>query len=190
MDFIASGNLFRPELQSRVSLIPDDYQLPALEITPSYQYSQVGACRNTFHPTYSILMKYRLEPGRYAVNLLTVADHNGTTQFSVTINLCSNMVELSFGPDCPFERIELPYDPSSSRLRQWEKMAIVIGENYVAMYIDCQLKHILPRDVSQCQVQCSSESTISIIQPAHTDTCGRGSSPRPVSSQSTGQVRK
>ncbi len=179
MDFFTSANLFRVGLD--VELIPDDYQLPAASIIPTDQYSQVGACRNTFHSTFSILMKYRLDPGRYALNFLTIADYNGTTQFSVTLNLCSSMVELSFGPDCPFEKIELPYTSTSGRQRQWEKMAIVIAENYVALYINCQRRYILPYDVSQCQIQCSHQSTVSIIQPAHTDTCGRGNSPRPVS---------
>ncbi len=173
---------FRSEFQGQVKQIPDDFQLPAYQMIPSYEYSQVGACRNTFHSTYTILMKYRLDPGRYSLNFLTIANHNGTTQLSVTLNLCSSMVELSFGPDCPIEKIEMPYESSNSGVRQWEKMAIVIGENYIALYINCQIKYILRQDVSQCQIQCSHESTVSIIQPANRETCGQGNSPRTVSS--------
>lgn len=176
------SNLFRSENLDRIRIIPDDYGIHAVFVEPSHDFNTSGAstCRGNYPSNYSIVTKFRPVSERYAFTFLNISTPEGV-QLAITLDLCYSMLNITFGSGCPYTPIALPFRPFDLTLEQWHRMSLTVGSSHVALYVDCELIHLLPLDMETCQVLCNDEATVSILQPAAASHCPTG----PVSCYST-----
>lgn len=176
-DYFVESNLFRSENLENIQIIPDDYGSHAVYVEPSYNFSTSGAlsCRGNYPSNYSIIIKFRPVDGRYAFTFLNISTPEGV-QLAITLDMCQSRLNITFNQGCLYSPISLAYRPFSN-LGEWHKLALSVGSGHIAFFVDCELVQLLPLDMSDCQVLCNDEATVSILQPSEADHCPT----RPVS---------
>lgn len=176
--FIESALIQNREFASRWEQIPDDFRTHAYTAQTSYDYNSPGAriCRGDFPPEFSALVKFSLRDVRSAFTFLNVSTPNGT-QFALTLDACSNTLNVTLPSSCPIYRIQLPYSRDRIRAGRWHKLAISITPTTLELYVDCELEQFVNLqelygvDLSTCTIQCDDDTTVGVLQPAETDTC-------------------
>lgn len=171
------SNLFRSENLDNIQIIPDDYGSHAVYVEPSYNFSTSGAlsCRGNYPSNYSIIIKFRPVDGRYAFTFLNISTSEGV-QLAITLDMCQSRLNITFNQGCLYSPISLAFRPFSN-LGEWHKLALSVGSGHIAFFVDCELVQLLPLDMSDCQVLCNDEATVSILQPSEANHCPT----RPVS---------
>ena len=164
-------------------LIPDDYFIHAAQARPSDNWAMSGSqvCRGNYPHDYSILIKFLPPPERFSVTLLNISDdRNG---LAITLDLCSNAVNLTFGSDCPLGVLSFPLaDDFDTKSKKWHRIGFSFSEASISVFGDCKgdfndgrppdLLHHVPLDLSECRVHpCDDDVNIHIMQPTRSPHC-------------------
>ena len=152
--------------------MPDDVGSIAFKLEPDYDHTTSGSilCHGNWEPRFSIFLKFQPPPGRYAFTFLNITSPDGV-ELAITLDTCSNNITIAFGQRCGFTKVSLPYRPSAMQMGRWNKLAVSVSPDYVAMYLNCQLQQFVEINLERCQVQCDSDSVVTVIQPATDSKC-------------------
>ena len=154
-------------------MIPDDYSIHAALTEPRDSWFMSGSdiCRGNYPEDYSILIKFLPDNAKYSLNLLNIS--NERSGLAITLDLCYNTINVTFGSDCGSKGIAFPL-PSNFDVRRgnWHRIGASFSSDLLYVFVDCSSVNVFNIS-SGCRVRpCDEDANVHILQPTHSSHCG------------------